>query len=89
MPVGHTTAVKIQFVQNSQSVRGQSVATAFVAGESGFVDHGDLMAKAMKSGGTSGSRWACSNDEDPMWRGCEHGMEAMGRSGYVGCDTSS
>jgi hypothetical protein len=47
------------------------------------------VAEMMQSGGTSGSRWACPNDEDPMWRGCEHGMEAMGRSGYVGCDTSS
>ena len=89
MPVGHTTAVEVQFVQNSQSIRGQSVATAFVAGKGGFVDHSDLVTEAMQGGGTSGTRWACPNDEDLLWRGCEHGMEAMGRSGYVGCDTSS
>jgi hypothetical protein len=47
------------------------------------------VTEAMQGGGTCGTRWACPNDEDLLWRGCEHGMEAMGRSGYVGCDTSS
>jgi hypothetical protein len=89
MPIRHSTAVEIQLVQNPQRIGRESVTTAFVPGESGFVDHGDLVTEAMQGGGTSGSGWACPNDEDPMWRGCEHGMEAMGRSGYVGCDTSS
>ena len=89
MPVGHTTAVKVQFVQNSQCIRGQTVATAFVAGKGGFVHHSDLVTEAMQGGGTCGTRWACPNDEDLSRRGCEHGMEVMGRSGYVGCDTSS
>ena len=52
MPVGHTAAVKVQFVQNSQSIRGQSVAAALVAGKGGLVDHSDLVTEAMQGGGT-------------------------------------
>jgi hypothetical protein len=55
MPIRHTTSVEIQIVQNPQRIGRESVATAFVAGESGFIDHGDLVTEAMQGGCTCGS----------------------------------
>lgn len=54
MPIGYTSAVEIQFIKDSQGVRGETIAATFVAGKSGFVDDGDIVAEAMQGGGTCG-----------------------------------
>ncbi len=54
MPIGHTTAIEIQFIEDSEGICRETIAAAFVAGKGGFVDDGDIVAEAMQGGGTSG-----------------------------------
>ena len=45
LPIGHSRRIKVHVGEKPQGIGGESVPTAFVAGERGLIDQGDIVAK--------------------------------------------